>query len=98
LILENADHFTTLAPVSTLILNLDDSLKLRLDALAARNRKPLPDWAAEQLRRLAADAVEMPAATYSAEWIATFGSIEDPSFSAPERALPSAVEPLDADS
>ncbi len=84
--------------MSTLVLNLDDLLKLRLDALAAHNRKPLPDWAAEQLRRLAADAGEIPAATYSAEWMATFGSIDDPSFRAPERVLPSAVEPLDAES
>ena len=84
--------------MSTLILNLDDSLKLRLDALAAHNRKALPDWAAEQLRRLVADAGEIPAATYSAEWMATFGSIDDPSFTAPERVLPSAVEPIDAES
>ena len=84
--------------MSILVLNLDDRLKLRLDALAAHNRKPLPDWAAEQLRRLAADAGEIPAATYSAEWTATFGSIDDPSFRAPERVLPSAVEPLDAES
>ncbi len=84
--------------MSTLVLNLDDCLKLRLDALAAHNRKPLPDWAAEQLRRLAADAGEIPAATYSAEWMATFGSIDDPSFRAPERVLPSAVESLDGES
>ena len=82
----------------TLVLNLDDSLKLRLDALAAHNHKPLPDWAAEQLHRLAADVGEIPSATYSAEWMATFGSIDDPSFRAPERVLPPAVEPLDAES
>lgn len=82
--------------MSTLVLNLDDRLKLRLDALAARNRTPLPDWAAEQLRRLAADAGEIPAATYSTEWMAAFGSIDDPSFTAPERGMPCAVEPLDA--
>ena len=68
--------------VSTLVLNLDDSLKLRLDSLAAHNRKPLPDWVAKQLRRLAADEGEIPTATYSAEWIATFGSIDDLSFRA----------------
>ncbi len=84
--------------MSTLVLNLDDRLKLRLDALAAHHRKPLPDWAAEQLGRLAAGADEIPAATYSAEWIAAFGSIGDPSFRAPERPLPTAVEPLDAKS
>ncbi len=81
--------------MSSLVLNLDDRLKLRLDALAAHNHKPLPDWAAEQLGRLAADADEIPAATYSAEWMATFGAIGDPSFLAPERSLPAAVEPLD---
>ncbi len=82
--------------MSTLVLNLDDRLKLRLDALAAHNHKPLPDWAAEQLGRLAADAGEISVATYSPEWMAAFGSIGDPSFHAPERPLPSAVEPLDA--
>jgi hypothetical protein len=94
--LKISHHSTSVAAVSKLILDLDDRLKPRLDALAARSRKPLPDWAAEQLSRIAADAVEVPAATYSAEWMAAFGSIEDPSFQAPERALPSAVEPLDA--
>jgi hypothetical protein len=100
LILENPDHITTLAPVSTLVLNLDDRLKHRLDALAAHSRKPLPDWATEQLRRLASDAdmIPAPTPTYSAEWMATFGSIDDPSFRAPERVLPSAVEPIDAES
>ena len=82
--------------VSTLVLNLDDRLKLRLDALAARNRKPLPDWAAEQLSRLAANADEVPSAAYSLEWMAAFGSISDPSFNAPARPLPLPVEPLDA--
>ncbi len=84
--------------MNPLVLNLDDRLKRRLDALAAHHRKPLPDWAAEQLGRLAADAGEIPSATYSAEWMATFGSIADPSFLAPERSLPAAVEPLDAGS
>lgn len=84
--------------MSTLVLNLADRLKLRLDALAAHSRKPLPDWAAEQLRRLAAEAEEIPAATCSAEWMAAFGSIDDPSFDAPERILPPVVEPLDAES
>ncbi len=81
--------------MSTLVLNLDDRLKQRLDVLAAHNRKPLPDWAAEQLGRLAADADGSPG-TYSAEWMAAFGSIGDPSFRAPERTLPTAVQPLDA--
>jgi hypothetical protein len=98
LILETTSDSTTLPSVSTLVLNLDDRLKRRLDALAAHNHKPLPDWAAEQLGRLAADAGEIPAASFSAEWMAAFGSIDDSSFSAPERALPSAVEPLDAGS
>ena len=84
--------------MSTLVLNLDDRLKLRLDAIASRNRKPLPDWATEQLRLLAADAEEIPATTYTAEWMAAFGSIGDPSFRAPERSFPAVVEPLDAES
>ena len=96
MLLENPGTFTTLLSVSSLVLNLDDRLKLRLDALAALHHKPLPDWAAEQLGRLAADVAEIPAATYSAEWMVAFGSIGDPSFLAPERSLPAAVEPLDA--
>jgi hypothetical protein len=94
LILEKQHRPATLTSVSTLVLNLDDRLKLRLDALAAHSRKPLPDWAAEQLRRLAADADLRPPATYSAEWMAAFGSIDDPSFSAPERTPPSVGKPF----
>jgi hypothetical protein len=71
---------------------------LRLDALAARNRTPLSDWATEQLGRLANHADKHPAATYSAEWMAACGSIDDPSFHAPGRPLPTAVESLDAKS
>jgi len=44
--------------VSTLVLHLDDQLKERLDALAARKHKPLSDWATEELGRLAAHANE----------------------------------------
>ena len=82
--------------MSTLVLNLDDRLKLRLDALAARNRKPLPDWATEQLSRLAANSDESPTAAYSPDWMAAFGSISDPSFDAQARSFPLPVEPLDA--
>ena len=84
--------------MSPLVLHLDDRLKRRLDSLATRNRKPLPDWAAEQLGRLAAHADEMPTATYSAEWMAAFGSVDDSSFVAPARPLPAPVSPLDAES
>lgn len=96
LLLETPVISGILPPVSILVLNLDDRLKLRLDALAAHSRKPLPDWAAEQLGHLAAGAGEILAATYSTEWMAAFGSIDDASFGAPERVLPSAVEPLSA--
>ncbi|MGL4399777.1 MAG: hypothetical protein ACRCXD_07895 [Luteolibacter sp.] len=82
--------------MSILILNLDDRLKRRLDSLAAHNHKLLPDWAAEQLGRLAADAGEISAASYSPEWMAAFGSIEDSSLRSPERPLPPHVEPLDS--
>ncbi len=81
--------------MDTLVLNLDERLKLRLDALAARNRKPLPIWAAEELGRLAADAEEAAADTYPAEWMAAFGSIGDTTFHAPSRPLPVPVESLD---
>jgi hypothetical protein len=88
LVLETTGDSLILSIVSTLVLNLDDRLKLRLDALAAHHHKTLSDWAAEQLGRLAADAGEIPSASYSAEWMAAFGSIADPSFAAPERVLP----------
>jgi hypothetical protein len=39
--------------MSTLVLNLDDTLVSRLASAAARSHKALPDWAAEQLGRLA---------------------------------------------
>ena len=86
-----------LAAMSTLVLNLDDRLKESLAALAARSRKPLPDWAAEQLSRLVSNADADPAPAYSAEWMAAFGSISDPSFGAPSRPFPVNVEPLDAE-
>lgn len=87
----------SLPVVSTLVLNLDDRLERKLAALAARSRQPLPDWAAEQLGKLAGEAGTEPAAGYSAEWKAAFGSIGDPRFAAPARTVPSAVKPLDAE-
>ena len=39
--------------MSTLTLNLDDQLAHRLAAAAARHQQALPDWAVEQLTRLA---------------------------------------------
>jgi len=39
--------------MSTLVLNLDDALASRLASAAARSHKALPDWAAEQLGRIA---------------------------------------------
>jgi len=41
------------ATMSTLVLNLDDALASRLASVAARSHKALPDWAAEQLGRIA---------------------------------------------
>lgn len=38
--------------MSTLVLNLDDTLATRLAAAAAQDRQELPEWAAEQLARL----------------------------------------------
>jgi hypothetical protein len=53
---------------------------------------------AQTLSRRSLKLQSVPAATYSAEWMATFGSIDDPTFSAPERVLPSAAEPFDSES
>jgi hypothetical protein len=80
--------------MSTLVLHLDDHLASDLAALAAHSSKPLPDWVAEQLRRLVTPRDESEA--YSTAWKAAFGSIADPSFVAPERAAVSVVEALDA--
>lgn len=83
--------------MSTLVLTLDDGLARSLAVLAARSCKPLPEWAAEQLTRLAA-STEMHAGTsYSAEWRAAFGSISDSSFDSPPRSLSRPVEALDAE-
>jgi len=38
--------------MSTLVLNLDDTLASRLATAAAHHGKALPDWAAEQLARV----------------------------------------------
>ena len=80
--------------MSTLVLNLDDHLARDLAELAARNSQPLPVWVAEQLSRLVAPG--NPADAYTTTWKASFGSIADSSFEAPERPLPAAVEALDA--
>jgi len=71
--------------MSTLVLHLDDTLVSRLTTAAARSHKALPDWAAEQLSRLADSG---PSPTYSQKWQSAFGSISDPSFEAPTRPLP----------
>lgn len=42
--------------MSTLVLHLDDHLVSRLASAAARSHKALPDWAAEQLDRVAGPA------------------------------------------
>ena len=50
--------------MSTLVLNLDDQLVSRLTSAAARSHKALPDWATEQLERLAGiadDSLAKPA-------------------------------------
>ncbi|WP_395734721.1 hypothetical protein [Prosthecobacter sp.] len=54
--------------MSTLVLHLDDHLVSRLASAAARSHKALPDWAAEQLDRVAGavsaateEAVDSPA-------------------------------------
>jgi hypothetical protein len=75
--------------MDSLVIELDNRLKLRLDELAARSRKPLSEWAAEQLGHLAIAADVGSAGTYSAEWLAAFGSIRDPSFVVPARPMPS---------
>lgn len=50
-------------PMSTLVINLDDQLASRLASAAARSRRTLPDWAAEQLGRIAEETPETKADT-----------------------------------
>ncbi len=73
--------------MSTLVLNLDDRLERKLALLAARSCQPLPDWAADQLRRLASPDATDAASAYSDEWKALFDADDDPSFVAPARSL-----------
>ena len=42
--------------MSTLVLQLDENLVTRLTRAAARSHKALPEWAAEELARLADNA------------------------------------------
>jgi hypothetical protein len=91
LILERLLIPTNLTVVSSLVLNIDDHLKRRLDAMAAQDHKPLPDWAAEQLGRLAASAESQPKAAYNGDWLSAFSPINDPTFVAPQSAMPTSV-------
>ena len=79
--------------MSTLVLNLDDRLANSLATLAARSQMPLPEWATEQLFRLASAEVTPHAEAYSAEWRASFGSVADATFLAPLRCFPYGVSP-----
>ena len=79
--------------MKTLVLNLDERLARSLAAMAERSHKPLPEWAAEQLTRLASEQ----GGSYTEEWRGTFGSIPDPTFQAPARALPRQLEALDSE-
>ena len=80
---ENLPASSMLFLMSTLVLNLDDRLASSLSALAARNHKDLPEWATEQLSRLAEAAEIGLSASYSAEWWEAFGSIGDADFEPP---------------
>ena len=82
--------------VSTLVLNLDDHLARSLAAMAAKSHQPLPEWATEQLSRLAGEEAKPSSAGYTVEWMATFGSISDETFEAPERSFPRELESFDS--
>ena len=79
------------------MIDLDDRLARSLTAMAARSQKQLPEWAAEQLTRIAATEEASNFDAYSAEWRAAFGSISDSTFASPPRHLPRSVEPLDTE-
>ena len=81
--------------MSTLTIDIDDRLAGRLAAMAARSRKPLPEWAADQLTRIASAAADPNADSYSAEWRAAFGSMSDSSFNPPTRLPPRPVTAID---
>ena len=95
--LEIQGSSATLPRMSTLVLNLDDRVASTLATLAARSQMPLPEWATEQLSRLATAEAAPHAEAYSAEWRTAFGSITDPTFPAPPSSLPRPVRPLDAE-
>ena len=57
--------------MSTLVLNLDDTLVSRLASAAARSHKALPDWAAEQLGRLAGTSQQETVASPAQEQMRT---------------------------
>lgn len=82
--------------MNTLVLDLDECLADRLAAMAAHSHKPLPEWAAEQLTRIAYDADTLHSFSYTPEWKAAFGSISDASFESPLRPVPRPVDILDS--
>jgi len=79
--------------MKTLVLNLDERLAQSLAAMAERSHKPLPEWAIEQLTRVAFEQ----SGSYSEEWKGTFGSVSDSTFEVPARVLPRVLESLDSE-
>lgn len=80
--------------MSTLTLELDTALAHDLEASARRAHKPVAAWARDRLR-IAAMETEAEANGYPSGWLKLFGSIDDPSFSAPARTATRPVASFD---
>jgi len=70
--------------MSTLTLELDNTLARSLEESARREHKPVAAWARERLQ-LAAMENEAEANGYPPGWLKLFGSIDDDSFAPPSR-------------
>ncbi|OYW28193.1 MAG: hypothetical protein B7Z47_06015 [Chthoniobacter sp. 12-60-6] len=70
--------------MSTLTLELDSALAHSLEESARREHKPVAAWARERLH-IAAMETEAEANGYPPGWLKLFGSIDDDTFTAPDR-------------
>lgn len=83
--------------MSTLTIELDNSLARELEASAKRESKPISLWAAERLKLA---AMESTAAVngYPPGWLKLFGSVSDKDgFEAPNRSTTRAVGEFEGD-
>ncbi|WP_395745145.1 hypothetical protein [Prosthecobacter sp.] len=80
--------------MSTLTLELDSALARSLEESARREHKPVAAWARERLR-IAAMETEAEVTGHPPGWLRLFGSIDDETFTAPERTATKPAVRLD---